>query len=275
MIKIVTDSTASTTKEFALKHDISIVPLDLILDGVSFEEKFPGENDEFFNKMETAANHPHSSQPSPDRFKSAFEKILANGDEIICFTLSQVLSGTFNSARLAAEMCDTDKISVFDTNGCGQVSLLYIEKAVELISQGKSRSEIIEYLTEMTEVTSQVFVPVSLKHLIKGGRIGGVSAVIGSLLHVKPMLVFTKGVLVCSKKVIGMQKAIREIVAEIPKTARKIYVIHIYKSAFLEPLFQLVKDAFPNLNILKGEMSPVIGAHVGPGAVGVAYTSKD
>lgn len=272
MIKIVTDSTAYMTKEYADKHDIKIVPLTIITKSTSYLEGMPGSFDGIFESMLNDGDTSKSSQPAPETFKEAYDKILKDGNEVLCITISSALSGTYNSARLAADdMIQKDNISVVDSRGCAQLMLLCIEEAVELIEKGKSRAEIELAIIDMMKVSSEIFVPVTLKHLIRGGRIGGVSAVIGSLLHVKPMLTFSNGVLYGKRKIIGMNKAVRELVLEIPKTVRKIYVMQIYRSDFFLPLLEKVKEAFPHIAIKKGEIGPVVGVHVGPGTIGIAY----
>lgn len=271
MIKIVTDSTSYMTREYAQENDITIVQLSLEYGGKSIEEGMPGSFEEVFADIDVSGDNAKSSQPSPERFKDAFDKVLSEGNEVFCITISSSLSGTYNSARLGAEMTGSDKITLFDSQGAAQLTLLHIEEAVRLIKEGKTRAEIAEALNARLQISSEIFVPVTLKYLIRGGRIGGVSATIGSLLHVKPLLAFTNGVLACKRKVMGMQKAIRELVAEIPKTAREIYVMQIAKSAFFTSLLEKVKEKFPQLAIKQGEVGPVVGMHVGPGTIGIAY----
>lgn len=271
MIKIVTDSTAYVTKEYADKHDISVIPLTITTKTKSYPEGMPGSFDDIFESMLTDGDTSKSSQPAPEKFEKAFEKILNDNNEVICITISSSLSGTYNSALLAAKNFDGQNITVIDSKSCAQLMLILVEKAVSMAEEGKSRDEIEKVLNVMREEGEEVFVPVTLKHLIRGGRIGGVQAIIGSLLHVKPLLGFSNGVLSCKRKVIGMMKAINEIVSEIPKTAKYIYVIHIYKSNFFDRLFNKIKEKFPDLNIKTGEVGPVVGVHVGPGSIGIAY----
>ena len=102
-------------------------------------------------------------------------------------------------------MCESEKITVIDSRAAAQLTLLGIEKAVEMAESGASRQEIAEEYKRISDSSAEIFVPVTLKYLIRGGRIGGVNAIIGSLLHVKPLLSFKDGVLT-QKKIIGMVK---------------------------------------------------------------------
>ena len=271
MIKIVTDSTSYMTEEYARQNDIKIIPLNILLGNKTITEGMPGSFDSIFDLLLADSEVSKSSQPSPQNFKDAFDKITVEGNEVFCITISSALSGTYNSARLAATMCDESKITVFDSRGCAQLMLLYIEEAVNLVKEGKSRGEIAEGITKLFDTSCEIFVPVTLKHLIKGGRIGGVQAAIGTLLNVKPLLYFSNGLLTCKKRIIGMQRAIREVVSEIPKTVKNIYVMHIYKSDFFKMLDDLVKEKFPLANIKHGEVGPVVGIHVGPGTIGISF----
>lgn len=271
MIKIVTDSTSYMTEEYAKQNDIKVIPLNIILGNKSIQEGMPGSFDKIFDILLADREVSKSSQPSPQNFKEAFDKITGEGNEVFAITISSSLSGTYNSARLAATMCDESKITVFDSNACAQLMLLYIEEAIKLIKEGKTRSEIAERITALFASSCEIFVPVTLKHLIKGGRIGGVSAAIGSLLNVKPLLSFSNGILSCKKRVIGMQRAIRELINEIPKNVKIIYVMQIYKSEFFKTLYDIVKEKFPSAEIKHGEIGPVVGIHVGPGTIGISF----
>lgn len=271
MIKIVVDSTAYVTKEYAEKHDIKVVPLYVITKNNTYEEGFPGTFDNIFESILRDEESLKSSQPSPESFKKAFEEILNEGNEVLCITISSSLSGTYNSALVGAEMCGGKNITIIDSRAAAQLTLLGVEKAVELIEQGYTREQIVAELAAISEIASEIFVPVTLKYLIRGGRIGGVSAVIGSLLHVKPLLAFKNGVLASRKKIIGMGKAIKEILSQIPSTVKKIYVLRIYNSEYFAPLYDAVTKAFPNIAVKKAEVGPVVGAHVGPGTIGVAF----
>jgi DegV family protein with EDD domain len=272
MIKIVTDSTAYVTSEYADAHDIKVVPLYVITKNNTVEEGFPGSFDNIFESIMREEEAVKSSQPSPESFKNVFEKILKDGNEVLCITISSSLSGTYNSAILAAKMCESEKITVIDSRAAAQLTLLGIEKAVEMAESGASRQEIAEEYKRISDSSAEIFVPVTLKYLIRGGRIGGVNAIIGSLLHVKPLLSFKDGVLTAKRKIIGMGKAIKAILGEIPKDIKKIYVMKIYKSEYFAQLLQDVKNAFPHINVKEAEVGPVVGAHVGPGTIGVAYT---
>lgn len=274
MIKIVSDSTGYIPKEFIKENDIKIVPLHVLYMDKEFDEGLPGTYDEFFDSFVKTKVFPKTSQPSLESFVNTFNKIIDNGDEAIVFTLSSTLSGCFSVANLAKNECkDPEKISIIDSGSCGQVVCGYAMEVVDAIKAGKSRKEIVEYI-EKLKINSQIcFVPDSLEYLKKGGRIGKVSATIGSLLQIKPVLTFKNGVLACAKKLFGINKAISELFSMIPKNFKRLFVIHIAKTKFYGLLKEKVMTKFPNIETIEGEMGPVIATHIGP-AIGVCWISE-
>jgi len=273
MIKIVTDSTASIEKSFIVEHNITVVPLKILFSDEEYQEGFPGEFDSFYQKIEDTKEFPKTSLPSPDLFTGVFKKLTENGDEVICITISSTLSGTYNSAKLASADFG-GKVSVIDSEGCCQTILFLIEEALELIEKGKTKAEIVEAVSALREKTSMQFVPESLDYLKHGGRISLLSASIGSILKIKPLLLFKGGKLTNNKKVIGMVKAVNELVSLVSENAKKIFVCCIGKSSYLESLKNKVMQKFKDITIRIGEISPVMGAHVGPGTLGIACLVK-
>ena len=162
------------------------------------------------------------------------------------------------------------KVFVIDSKNCCQNIQILAEEAHELASSQMAAAEIAAHLEEMKGSLEMRFVPESLEYLKRGGRIGLLTASLGSILKIKPIISFKNSILSSSKKVIGMGKAISELVKGISAQARKIYVCKIGKSDFFEILLSKVKEQFKNAIIKIGEISPVIGAHVGPGTVGIA-----
>lgn len=270
MIKILTDSTAYVPKEYLEKEGIKVIPLRVLFDGEDFFEGLPGSYDAFFEKFTKNKVFPKTSQPSLEDFISSYNEIIENGDEAIIFTISSSLSGTYSAACLAKDQCsDPSKISVIDSQSACQTTWGYIMETVELIKQKKTREEIVAHISALQENSTICFVPDSLDYLARGGRIGKVSATIGSLLQLKPILMFKKGVLGCEKKTIGINKAIMEVISLIPKNIKKLFIIHIANSKFFELLKSKLAGKF-SVPVFEGEIGPVVAAHIGP-AIGVAW----
>lgn len=271
MIKIICDSTSSITREFANKHGIEMIPLSIVINENKIHtEGFAYENQKIFEVCDIAHNYYKTSQPTAMEFGAAFKKVIDNGDEAICLVISSNLSGTINSATVAKKEVDAnDKITILDSFNAGSVLLLYIEEMVRLIGEGKSRKEIVEYIDSIKQTSYMQFVPDSLEHLKRGGRIGKLNMILGEILKIKPLITFRRNTLTCAKKVLGMTKAIAEIVALIPENAIKILVAEVHNSPHINKLFEAVSNKFKHLVIGRSDISPVVGLHVGP-AVGVA-----
>ncbi len=270
MIKIITDSTAYIPKEYLLENDIKVIPLRVLFDEEEFDEGLPGSYNSFFEKFTKSKMFPKTSQPSLLDFTNAYNEIIKNGDEAVVFTISASLSGTNSVANLAREQCkDPSKITIIDSKSACQTTWGYVMETIEKIKEGYSREEIEKHISSLQENSSICFVPDSLEYLARGGRIGKVSATIGTLLQLKPILMFKKGVLGCEKKTIGINKAIHDIVAMIPQNIKKLFVIHIANSKFFELLKTSIKGKF-NVPTFEGEIGPVVASHIGP-AIGVAW----
>ena len=275
MIKLITDSTSYIPVEYIRENDIRIVPLHVLYMDEEFEEGLPGSYDEFFESFIKTKVFPKTSQPSLESFINAYNEVIDNGDEAIVLTISSSLSGCYSTANLARNECkNPDKISIIDSASCGQVICGYVMEAVDMIKQGKTREEIVAYIEKLKLNSMIAFVPDSLEYLRRGGRIGKVTAALGTILQLKPILTFKNGILSCSKKIFGgANKAIQELFSMIPKTFKRLFVIHIAKTVNYDLLKEKVVTKFPNIEPVEGEMGPVIATHIGP-AIGLCWISE-
>lgn len=271
MIKILTDSTAYLPTEYAKENDIKVIPLRVLFDDEEFDEGAPGSYDEFFEKFTRTKIFPKTSQPSLQVFIDEFNKVIDDGNEAIIFTISYTLSGTFSVANLAKSQCkEPSKITVIDSKSCCQTTWGFIMETVDMIKKGLSRDE-IEKEISLLQVNSQItFVPDSLEYLKRGGRIGKVSATLGTLLQLKPILAFRDGELGCAKKALGIAKAIQDVVSMIPQNIKRLFVIHIANTKFFDMLKKQLEGKFNGVPTYEGEIGPVVAAHIGP-AIGVAW----
>lgn len=274
MIHFIVDSTFSVTREYATAHDITVVSLNTLLDGETKPEGYPDTFGEFFSKLKQTKSFPKTSQPSPDLYEKIFKEKLQNEDDkILVLTISSSLSGTYNAARIAKDSVSPDRIALVDSTQTGQSSLLLLESVVEKYESDKSISlkDLADYAQSLTKKVCIQFVPQTMEYLRRGGRIGLLSATFASFLNIKPILVFKEGILSCGKKTIGMANAMAEMIKSIPATVKKIYVAYVDSSNLLATFKSKVISAFPNVPVDEGAISPVVGSHVGPGALGIAY----
>lgn len=275
MLKIITDSTTYMPYSFAKDNNIKVLPLTVLFNDIEFKEGFPGSFDAFFEDFSNSKKMGKTSQPAVELFINAFNEVIENGNEAICITISKFLSGTYETACMIKNQIDKeDKISVIDSGSCCQNIWGLIEEIIELDKQGKSRQEIVEYIENMKKYSKVLFVPDSLDHLHHGGRISKLNAVLGNILQFKPMFEFYNSNLTVKKKVLGIQKAIKELISLVPENAKKIFVMRIAKSKFFETFFNKIKEKFSNIPVIESEVGPVMSIHVGP-AIGVGYLAEN
>lgn len=280
-IKIVTDSTSYIADEYIKKYDINIVSLNVIINGVSSRE-VDIENEVFYEEIRNSKEIPKSSQPIPNEMLNTFKEIVKDGDSIVGIFLSSKMSGTYSNANMIKDMILEDypdaEIHILDSKtNCMQMGFAVIE-AARTASEGKSINEVINAANHVINNSRFLFTPETLEYLKKGGRIGGAAALFGNVLQIKPILTVVNGETSVFKKVRTRKKAIEEIVKTVleeieSKGFGDIVVHHINCQ---EDGLKLAK-ALENKLGKKVEIQsigPVIGVHVGPGSIGIAYYTK-
>jgi DegV family protein with EDD domain len=274
-VRIVTDSTAFLPKERLEEYQIEVVPLyinfpdEIIIDGKI-------KNKDFFEKMKKAAKLPFTSQPSPGDFFQVYERIINKGDEIVSIHISSGISGTVGSAATAMKMLGTNRISVVDSLiTSGGLAMLVIA-AAKAAKEGKTRDEIAAMLEVLKKKIRTLFVPATLEYLKKGGRIGGAQALLGTILQIKPILVFENGKIEVFDKVRTMKRALDRITSELPEKAENIQIAILQAEAgeAVSVLQKLIEERLPGAAVEIYELSPVIGTHAGPGTVGLVLMQQ-
>lgn len=282
-IKIVTDSTSYIPEALCKLYDISIVSLNIILEGTS-QREVELSNDTFYTKLADSPTLPTSSQPIPEEMLTTFEKLIQEGHSVLGIFLSSQMSGTYNSAHLIRTMLlekyPEAKIQLFDSlTNCMQMGFIAIE-AAKLAQVDTSMEEIINHCTYVREHSRFVFTPEVLTYLQKGGRIGGASALLGNFLQIKPILtVNPEGKTDVYTKVRTKKKAVAKLVEILledigsPKNLEDIIVHHINCEEEGRALATALEERL-NKSISIQSIGPVIGLHVGPGSIGIAYHYK-
>lgn len=270
-IQIITDSTAYFTKEEAEKRNIDVVPLSVNFEGEVITEGFPGEFEQFFEKLKTSQEFPTTSQPSTDAFIKFFERALSDGKEVIAIVISSKLSGTYDNACMAASMLSTDKITIIDSETSVSNFRFLVEIAWELAQEGKSRQEIVEIIMREKEKAGIRLTVDNLEYLKRGGRLTGAQAFVGTMLNIKPIISLMEGKLIPVEKVREKKKAIKSMMDSIPDNVKKISVCHVLDMEEAEELKEILQEKYPNASISVDELGPVVGSHLGPKAIGICY----
>ncbi|MGI6649082.1 MAG: DegV family protein [Bacillota bacterium] len=281
-VKLVTDSTAYIDQKTQKDLDIKIVHLSVHFPDESFDETMV-PYDYFYQKIEKDKVIPTSSQPTLKEIYEVFKKIILRGEEVLGIFISAKMSGTYALALSAKQMLMEEypkaRIEILDSkNNCMALGIQVIEAAMAAKS-GKKMLEVIAIAQNIMKRIRFYFVPASLEYLIKGGRIGGASALIGSLLQIRPILYVNDGMTDVLERVRSTRRAIDRMLKMLNEDAKKhglkhLVVHHINDDqqgrALADKLGKLYNRDVPVLPI-----GPVIGLHVGPGTVGIVYSTDD
>lgn len=279
MIKLLTDSTADFTVAEAQALNISVVPLTVTFGDKHYADGIDLSLSEFYEMLAAAQKLPSTSQPSPDAFLSHFDKAKENGDIIICLTISSLLSGTYQSAQIAKEVCGYDNIFVVDSLTVTLGLQILVRYAYRLINEGKQAQEIVQLLEKAKESIRLYAIVDDLKYLRKGGRLSSAAAVAGGLLGIKPVVQVYEGKVGVAGKARGMPGAYTAIF-KLCESSGGIDSHMPYAVGYtgerhgVEPF---VRYTTQNLHLEKPLIAPigtVIGTHAGPGALGIAYFCK-
>ena len=280
-IKVITDSTSYIPKEIQEDLDLSIVSLNIIVKGTS-ERELDVNLDQFYSHLKELNEIPTSSQPTPDEMLETFESLVRNGHDIFGVFLSSEMSGTFSNAHmirdLVLEKYPTANIQLFDSmTNCMQMGYIAIE-AAKAAKAGASMDEVIEVATQVKEHSRFLFTPETLDYLKKGGRIGGASALLGNIFQIKPILTIEDGKTTVYTKVRTKKKAIQTFIDKFKEdlTSRELGGVIVHHINNEEDGFLLAQKLEEELKQPVGLQSigPVIGCHVGPGSIGIAYYTK-
>lgn len=272
-VVIVTDSTCDLSLQEAHKLGVQLVPLKVIFGEETYRQGIDMDSDTFYTRLTSEKSLPSTSQPSPEDFLAAFEPAVKAGYSVVMLSLSSKISGTIQSAMIAADMAGGD-IRIVDTLETIGALRLMVEYAAKLRDEGKSAAEIEEALLALRPRMHIIAVVDTLEYLFKGGRLSRTSAVVGSILQMKPVLKLEGGVICTVGKARGMKAATKLLLDEVASTKGFDPDFPIYLGytglddapcrAVAEPL----KARFGDLPQLAPfiPVGCVIGTHVGPGA---------
>jgi DegV family protein with EDD domain len=276
---IVTDSTAYIPKDLREQLNIHMIPLSVTFGNESYQEEVEITADEFYEEVKKRNELPTTSQPPVGMFVDLFEKLAKEYDAVISIHLSSGISGTYQGAVSAGEMVEGIKIYPYDSEISCMVQGFYAIEAAELAQQGKTPEEIIERLDEMKRGARAYFMVDDLSHLHRGGRLTGAQALIGSLLQVKPLLHFVDKKIVPFEKIRTRKKALKRIFELFAEDAEKkeplkAVIIHANRKEEAEELKAELEMQYPHVEFSISYFGPVIGTHLGEGAMGLGWVKK-
>ncbi|MFD1780000.1 DegV family protein [Fredinandcohnia salidurans] len=276
---IVTDSTAYIPLELREKLNIHMIPLSVVFGNESYREEVDITAEAFYDELKARKELPTTSQPPTGEFVELFEKLSKENDAIISIHLSSGISGTYQGSVTAGEMVEGVKVYSFDSEISCIVQGFYALEAAELTNEGKSADEIVARLEEMKQTMRAYFMVDDLTNLQRGGRLSGAAAFVGSLLQVKPILNFEDKVIVPFEKIRTRKKALNRVFELFDEDASKgvpmrAALIHANIEEEAKQLKAEVEKKYPHVEFLLSYFGPVIGTHLGEGAIGLGWYMK-
>jgi DegV family protein with EDD domain len=282
-IAIVTDSTACLPPETYAKLPIFTIPLHVIWGDETFKDNVDITQDVFYAKLGSEKIMPSTSQPSPQEFIELYEKIAHEFDEILSIHISAKLSGTVDSALQAKKMLQNKiKVEVVDSRSTSMGLGFLALSAARKVKSGESLQNTKEYIESARERVKIFFILKTLEFLKRGGRIGSASALLGTALDLKPILMVDEGEVKPFVKVRTMQKALAKLVEILEgniagKTPVHLAVIQAEAESDANYLFKEIQNRLKKEDLsemVNAGISPVIGTHAGPGAVGICFLTE-
>ncbi|MEY2461074.1 MAG: fatty acid kinase fatty acid binding subunit [Acidimicrobiaceae bacterium] len=273
-VRIVTDSSCDLTAEEADHLGVDIVPLSIRFGDKEFTDRVDLSVEEFYRRLNDAADLPETAAPSPGAFEVVFRKAAENGaDGVVCINLSSDLSATIQSAQNAARaVSDTIDVRVVDsrsiTSGLGS----QVAAAAEAARDGATADDIEAMVKSMSGRTRVIAALDTLENLKKGGRIGGAQALLGNLLSIKPLIDVSSGKVEEAGKARTRKKALRWLADRLLEepVVERLSVCH-GEATDLDEFLELLAPRFTRDDIRIGLIGAVIGTHGGPRVMGVTW----
>jgi DegV family protein with EDD domain len=275
-VAIVTDSTAYLPQNYIDSLPIRVVPLSLTWEGQTYRDGIDIKPDEFYTRLGKSDTLPTTSQATVHDFSSVFEKLIDEGYSILTLPISSGISGTVNSAFQAKELMKGAPIEVIDTKLVSMALGFQVLAAARAAKDGASLEECKKIAIEAYSHIGVYFVVDTLKYLHAGGRIGGAKRFIGTALRIKPILEIRDGKIEAVKSVISINKAVDAMIQLVEtdiagRTPVRISVFHALAEVQAQELLDRVVNHFDAVEGILSLVSPVVGSHVGPGTLSIAY----
>lgn len=281
MVRIITDGTSDLSAQRAEELGVHVMPMRVFFGQESFVDGVDITREEFFARLTSSDELPTTSQLNPDDFLEVFQKYVGQGDEIVGIFLSTELSGTCQSACIARDMVEGGEIHIVDSRTVTFALALLVEEAARMRDAGLSAAEIAREVEKLAQRTHLLAIVDTLTYLKKGGRISAATAAVGGLLGIKPIVgVDSRGTVEALGKARSIPAGLEWIARHIRQVpadpARPVAYGHSNSPERVPVCVEALKEVLPQSQTpVMGSIGAVIGTHVGPGAVGVAYIAAE
>ena len=275
---IITDSASDITEKEAEEMDIRLVWLKTKFSDGDFPMKTEEDFCRFFDKLAEEKELPMTSQPSPEEYLEFFEEAKSKDEEVLVLTLSSGLSGTINAANLAKQMSEYDKIWIIDSEQAIITQRFLVQKAVELRKEGKTTEDIVEILEDLKKRVTVCGMLDTLTYLRKGGRIPAALAVVGNMLHIKPVIELKDKTLTMLGKARGRSGGMKYLWKEFESydidREEPVYFGYTSDREIGEKFMMDTVEKYGLKNYKLYPVGGIIGTHVGPACVAISFVKK-
>lgn len=268
-VAVVTDSTADLVPDLAAERGVTVVPLTVSLANREYLDGVDIGPDEFYALLPAADSPATTSQPAPGRFAEVYDRLLGEHEAVVSLHISRRLSGTWEAARQGAEMVDAGRIHVVDTEMVSMPLALLALAASAMAAAGEPVAAVMDRVGTIRQGMRVYFMVATLEYLRRGGRIGRASALVGSVLQVKPVLTLQDGQVAPLERVRTQERALSRVIDLAGQVERPVCAL-VGHAAAQEAAERLARALEPHSeSLIVAPLGPVVGAHAGPGTVGV------
>jgi fatty acid kinase fatty acid binding subunit len=277
MLKIVMDSACEIPDEWRSEYDVDVIPVNIQFENKTYQQGIDISNDEFYRLADTTGVIPKTSQPTPQQFVDFYKRIAQASDTILSVHVTSKLSGTFNSAVLAAqELKNTLKVTPYDS-GCGSAAVGFMCKEIRQLDRaGATLQAILARLDQIRKNVNIVLTLDTLEYAHRSGRVRALPAALAALIKIKPIVILKDGVLDMKEMVRTRSRSIDRVLEIIQQRVGdqlvNVAVVHSQSIEAAKQLLQRVKETFHVNEVILSDLSIGIAANLGPGTIGiVAY----
>ena len=275
-VMILTDSSAYLPADLIANLPIRVLPLTVNWDGETYRDGIDIGAEEFYTRLSKSSTLPTTSQIPAGEIDAELKRLLDEGYDVLVMLISSGISSTYSSAASAVENHPPERVALIDTLLVSMALGFQVLAAARLAIAGGSLAACKARAEQAYQEIGVYFTVDTLKYLAAGGRIGTARRLLGSALMVKPMLVIRDGKIELVESVVSRRKAIRRLVELVEegiggRSPVRISVFHALARETADELMEECRQRFNPIEIVLSEVSPVIGSHVGPGTLAIAY----
>ena len=274
-VAIVTDSAACVPADLLERYAIEVIPYQLIWDGQAFLDGVDITPSEFFRRFRHSDTYPTTAQPTPQSFINVYSRLLEHAGGIVSIHVAEKLTTAVRVARLAAKDVASSQIRIVDTQMAAAAECFVVLGAARAAREGAGLDRVVSVAEGCVARCGLLFTLESLEHLRRGGRIGRAATLFGSRLRIQPILTLRNSqvhaVGVTRSRERAKERILDELERRVGESPIRVSVLHADVPDEATELARDVQQRFHCIEFFVSEFTPVMGAHTGPGIIGVGY----